>query len=349
MAKATKLPSGNYRCRIYVGKNTNGKAIYKSFTEPTKKKAELRALEFQMHNKEITQDTANMKLSEAIDKYIESKANILSPATIRGYRVVQRNAFQDLMNLKLNKINNQKLQISINNEAKIKSEKTLRNEYGLLKTVMKIYAPDILINISLPQREKFETQTLSLLQVQQLLNAIKGDDAEIALYLAICLGLRASEIAGLTWGCYNSTNKTISVKQALVPDEHNKLVKKGTKTTNSTRLLKVPDFLAQMLDSKSADSNTPIIEISLVCIRKHLSNICKKNNIPHIRLHDLRHINASIMLLLNIPQKYAMERGGWDNIQTMDKIYQYTFKDEKELIDDKINDFFDKNMTQKMT
>ena len=115
MAKATKLPSGNWRCRVYVGTDLNGKDIYKSFTASTKKETELLALEFQTHHKDITRDTANMKLSEAIDKYIESKANILSPATVRGYRVIQRNAFQDLMGLKLNKINNHNLQISINN------------------------------------------------------------------------------------------------------------------------------------------------------------------------------------------------------------------------------------------
>ena len=210
---------------------------------------------------------------------------------------------------------------------------------------MKTYAPNILLNISLPQKEKFESQNLSLQQVQHLLNAIKGDEAELALYLAICLGLRASEIAGLTWNCYSTSNKTILIKQALVPDEHNKLVKKGTKTTSSTRLLKVPKFLAQILDSKiNIDGEAAIINMSLGCIRKHLAQICKNNSIPHIRLHDLRHINASIMLLLNIPSKYAMERGGWDNVQTMDKIYQYTFQDEKDLIDSKINDFFDNSM-----
>ena len=62
----------------------------------------------------------------------------------------------------------------------------------------------------------------------------------------------------------------------------------------------------------------------------------------YIRLHDLRHINASVMAYLGIPQKYAMERGGWDNVQTMDKIYQFTFKDAKKAVDDKINDFFTK-------
>ena len=31
----------------------------------------------------------------------------------------------------------------------------------------------------------------------------------------------------------------------------------------------------------------------------------------HMTFHDLRHLSAIVMLMLNIPDKYAMERGGW--------------------------------------
>ena len=36
-----------------------------------------------------------------------------------------------------------------------------------------------------------------------------------------------------------------------------------------------------------------------------------------------------------------MERGGWSCAQTMEKIYQHTFDDEKNAVDEKINGFFD--------
>ena len=41
-----------------------------------------------------------------------------------------------------------------------------------------------------------------------------------------------------------------------------------------------------------------------------------------------------------------MERGGWNNIQTMDKIYQYTFRDEKVAIDNKVDTFFEELHTK---
>lgn len=38
MPKAKKLPSGSWRCQVYLGKDGNGKNIYKSVTAGTKKR-----------------------------------------------------------------------------------------------------------------------------------------------------------------------------------------------------------------------------------------------------------------------------------------------------------------------
>ena len=167
-------------------------------------------------------------------------------------------------------------------------------------------------NILLPQKKKFEAQSLTLEQVKILIEAIENDKAEIPLYLAACLGLRASEISGLMWKHFDNKNKKIIVEQAIVLDKDNKKVIKNTKTTNSTRIVSLPEFLFIKLDtlSENKNPNEHIVTMSLNTVREHLNKICTTNDIPHIRLHDLRHINASIMLLLNIPQKYAMERGG---------------------------------------
>lgn len=93
MAKAKQLPSGSWRVQVYLGEDENGKPIRKSFTASTKKEAEFKALNYQMHNKEMRQNPSNLTLSEAIDRYIESKENILSPSTIRGYTFIHKKAF----------------------------------------------------------------------------------------------------------------------------------------------------------------------------------------------------------------------------------------------------------------
>lgn len=52
-------------------------------------------------------------------------------------------------------------------------------------------------------------------------------------------------------------------------------------------------------------------------------------------------MNASIMLLLGIPDKYAMERGGWSSNGVLKSVYQHTFSEERKLVDERIDGFFD--------
>ena len=46
MSKATKLPSGSWRVRVYSHTDTTGKKHYESFTASTKAEAELLASQF---------------------------------------------------------------------------------------------------------------------------------------------------------------------------------------------------------------------------------------------------------------------------------------------------------------
>ena len=52
-------------------------------------------------------------------------------------------------------------------------------------------------------------------------------------------------------------------------------------------------------------------------------------------------MNASVMLMLGVPDKYAMERGGWSTPNTLKAVYQHTFSEERKRVDDQINGFFD--------
>jgi integrase len=65
----------------------------------------------------------------------------------------------------------------------------------------------------------------------------------------------------------------------------------------------------------------------------------EKNGID-VTFHDLRHLNASVMLMLGVPDKYAMERGGWSTDHILKSVYQQTFSSERERVDDTIDSYF---------
>jgi hypothetical protein len=41
-----------------------------------------------------------------------------------------------------------------------------------------------------------------------------------------------------------------------------------------------------------------------------------------------------------VPDKYAMERGGWSTNNIMKSVYQHTFSAERKAVDDRIDDYF---------
>ena len=67
----------------------------------------------------------------------------------------------------------------------------------------------------------------------------------------------------------------------------------------------------------------------------------QKSGLPKITFHGLRHINASVMHLLRIPDKYILERGGWKTDKVMKKVYRHTFTDERKEADNRVDTFFE--------
>ena len=74
MPNVEKLKSGNWRAKVYLGRE-NGKIKFASVTAKTKKEAELKALLFESRKDDLT-------FWEASERYILSKSNTLVTSKI---------------------------------------------------------------------------------------------------------------------------------------------------------------------------------------------------------------------------------------------------------------------------
>ncbi len=351
MATAKRLPSGSWRVQVYTGKTPNGKRQYMSFTAYTKKEAEYEALQYQLHYREVTRDASNMTLDEAMEKYIKSKDGILSPSTLRSYDVMRRTTLPGLMPMRLNKITPKLVQEAINEATKPykdwrgrtrqRTPKTIRNIHGLLSAVMAEYNPRLHLTTTLPQKEKKEQQILEPDQIATLLKAIDGSVMELPVLLAVWLCMRASEIAALTWDCVDFEHKTVTIKKALVRDKDNNWVEKATKTTSSTRTVKAPDYIMDRLAAaKETSTGEHVTELRGTQLHDRLKTILRRNGLPDIRFHDLRHTAASVGLMLNVPDLYMQRRGGWATNHTMKTVYQHLMASKKSSVDEAIDGYF---------
>ena len=81
MPTPKKLPSGNWRVRVYDYTDESNVRHYRSFTAATKKECSYMAAEFSQNKTRIA--AGDLTVAEAIDEYIRVKSEVLSHSTIR--------------------------------------------------------------------------------------------------------------------------------------------------------------------------------------------------------------------------------------------------------------------------
>ena len=327
--KAKKQPSGNW----FIQMRLDGESI--PITALTEKECIRRATLIKAEYKadRRIQRAAGITLREAIDKYIKYRENILSPSTIRGYRIIQRNRFTGIMDNPISKIND--WQRICNDEASFVSARTLRNSWLFIVSVLKennIIAPKVV----LPQIIKEERKFLEPEQITKFIKLLKGKDFEIPALLALH-SLRISEILALTIDNIDLENLIIHVRGSVVPNEHNILeYKKSNKNESSRR--DIPIFIPELV--RALKTNENIISIKTDLIRKNINMLCRENNLPQIGIHGLRHSFASLAYHLKIPEAYTMQIGGWSDYATMRNIYTHLAKKDAIKSDDALRKFF---------
>lgn len=321
MATAKKLPSGHWRVNLFIGKDANGKRKYKSFTAETKKAAEYKAAEYNLERKE--NKAHKLTLHEAISRYIESKRNILSPSTIRGYYDVLDNYCPELMELQIGDLTQEAVQLAMNAMAAKYSPKTCRNTHGLISAALKIYRPDFTLHTTLPQKKKREIYVPDEKEIAEIYALTVGTINEIPVFLAAECGLRASEISALN--VKNINPNYIHIKEARVIGDDGKEHLKTPKSSSGYRKVPISNDVYEYLISHADEDGR-------VCPRKatYICHSWSKFRLRHklnenLNFHALRHHYASKCILLGIPQKYIAELMGHNSTDMIEKVYQHIF------------------------
>ena len=331
--KAQKLPSGSWRAR--VTDPDTGKRV--SFTSSLpgkagKAEAELMAREFLLGQRQKLE--RGRTVGDCIDEYIDLKENILSPTTVAEYRRCRKGELAEICGKCINNLTATDIQQHINKLALSMSPKTVRNAHGLLAAALNVFAPDLRIRTTLPKVQKKIKQ---LPPIEDVLRVIVSSDIELPCLLAIWCSLRMSEVRGLRRS--DIKNGILTVHQTTVRVNRQDVDKQATKTIESTRQIKLPEHIQRLVDALPPEQDK-LVPLTAQAIYMRFSRLLERNGIAHMSFHDLRHMNASVMLALGIPDKYAMERGGWSSPSVLKSVYQHTFSAERQAADDKIDNYF---------
>lgn len=312
-----QLPSGSWRTRIYI----DGRTV--SITKDTYD--ECAAEYLAMKHGVIEAKAAPMKhgvpLGDALDKYISTRKGFKSPSTIYAYESYRKQRFQSMMGADVYTTTDEQWQAAIRREAKSLSPKYIKNVWMLISAAI-FEETGRRPRVTLPEKEHNEKPYLDPDQIPVFLQAIKGESIEIAALLELS-SLRRSEMLALTWDKVDFKNEIIYVHGARVAGDGGKLVhKKQNKNDSSRRTVPIIEPLMEAL--KAVDNKEGyIVNLTGGWICTRINEICSANGLPKVGNHGLRHSFASLAYHLQIPEKIAMEIGGWADDGTMHKIYTH--------------------------
>lgn len=217
--KSKKAPQRALESSCVHGRRCSGQTTVQVVYSGHKKEAEYAAAEYALQRKADNQ-AENLSFKKASDRYIEAKSNLLSPSTIRGYRIMQRNAYPLILEQPLGKLAvNDLIQRQMNENAAKYSAKSLANQFGFITAVMRFFkynmdAKDITLlppedhAIPVPTKRDAE-RIVALLQ--------QAPEIECQVLLALTCSLRQSEIAAIT--PFDVSGRSVRVHGARVPNE----------------------------------------------------------------------------------------------------------------------------------
>ena len=316
--KAQKLPSGSWRVRIMI----DGKSM--SFTADTEDEAIYQAMAYKT-GRERKQKPKEKTVKQCVQEYIESKENILSPSSIRGYYIILRNSLNFIDNIKIKELNEKHLQQWVNLNSEKYEPKSIKSQFGLVTAALR------------QEKVMLDFKSILLPRIEAK-EPVEGTSVELAVTIAVELGLRQSEIAGLKWSDYNGHE--LYIHAAKVPDKNSKYIFKDTlKSKASKRKLEVKGILKERLDRAERKNEfiSPMLPSSVL---RKFQQLCEKNGLPCYTMHAERHANASEMLVMGIPDKYAMKRLGQSSPNMIKNVYQHLFEDKEKEYSQALSDRF---------
>lgn len=304
-----KLKSGSYRIKQMI----NGTTYRITVDHKPSNKEALQLIAKQMSVK--CPVSSKMPLKRACEAYVESKSNVLSPSSIRGYNSLIKQISEQLSATPINTITRPMVQTEINKYSADHSPKTTANLSGFISSVLAYYGNEI-GKITLPQKEKKSPYIPTEQEVHAILDAVKNTKYMIPIFLT-GMGLRRSEVCALQIEDLSDDN-VLTINKALVQNEKKEWVVKTTKTTDSTRTIIIPDYIANRIREQGY-----VYDGFPGQIYKRLTDTQKKLGIPHFSLHKMRHFFASYMHKLGYTDKQIQEMGGWKTDEVMRTVYQH--------------------------
>jgi integrase len=200
--------------------------------------------------------------------------------------------------------------------------------------------PAVLVDA--PRAGQHEITPLSAAEAQGLIKAAVGDRMEARWLVGLALGLRQGEALGLWCDDLDLDAGLLRVRRALQRQHGGGLVFAEPKTQRSKRTIPLPAQLADVLrqhrvrqheervKARSLWQDSPCVFTTPIGTPvdprndfREFKKLLERGSLPSVRLHDLRHTAASLLLAQNVPARVVMEILGHSQIALTMNTYSH--------------------------
>lgn len=341
-----ELEKGKARLVVSVGGRADRKRYCKTVTYKTKKELKKLYDEFEAECQKTP--LTDITVKDLLESYVSHCKTLGRKAeTIRGYKTTAKRCYSSIGGILAKKLTTYHLEKFVAEMADNGlAAKTIKNTMGLISAAYDhaIFIGQLDANpckrVSKPSGQPRETRILYIDEIQPFLDVIASVDLneKVAYELALFLGLRRSEIIGLRESDVDIVKGMISIHNTRHRVEGVN-IEQDTKTVRSTRTLALPDILildiARLME---VHRQFPYEKVDYLiqngfgeplngqALASRLERLERRNGLPHVTLHGLRHTYASLLHDSGVDMAMISAEMGHSNLATTMNIYTHIFQ-----------------------
>lgn len=330
--------------RIFLGRDENGKRKYRNKTFHGTKKDAQKYLTGKLREKDlgILIEPTFLTLNAFLDRWLETAVKPrVSLRTADNYRfLLQKYIREPLGSYKLENLQTLDIQ-KVYAEMQVNglSARTVKHAHITLQDALKqavkwnLLQKNVAEFCELPKVIRKERRVLSPIEAKTFLKFAGKSPKGLIFEFALLSGMRPEEYLGLQWKDLDFERGTAQVRRALV--RHNGVWSfEQTKTVKSNRIVSLPQPLMNKLKLHKRKQNERRLKYGLIwenhdlvfCCRlgtpyslrnltyRNFRPILEKAGLPQIRLYDLRHSHATLLLIAEENPKIVAERLGHSSV-----------------------------------
>lgn len=235
-----------------------------------------------------------------------------------------------------------------------KSARTVRLTHTILKNALQQAVKWNKINrnpcdvVELPRQERKEMRCLTPDQAAAFMEAAIYSPWKAFFSLMLASGMRPGEALGLKWSDVDFDKKRVIVSRSLTRKKGGGWELQEPKTNRSRRTIPLPPTVMEDLREHrrlqkvvkingfvfAADNGEPMNDKNI--FRRHFKPLLKEANLPDIRLYDLRHTCATLLLAAGENPKVVSERLGHASITLTLDTYSHVLPDMQQAAAEKL-------------